>query len=389
MAKHSLGNAIVGIDYTAAHEQSAGIGRLVRDLTTHLAAYDTETRYRLFIGGAQKSKLPAPLGSNFSWHPTRFSPRWLARIWQKARFYMPVETFTGRLDLFHATDFTLPPTLPGCKTIVTVHDLSYVKAPQTAHPAQKAYLDRAVPYSVKRATHVIADSQATKDDLIEVYNTPADKISVVLSGVNPTYRPISDAEQLATVRQRYNIPPDVPYIFSIGTVQPRKNYERAIEALQRMGNAYRDVHYVVAGGKGWLENPIYESIQASGLAERVHFVGFVDDADVSALYSGAILTWYVSLYEGFGFPVLESMACGTPVITSNVSSIPEVAGDAAIMVSPTDVDAIVDAMQRVLDNSDLRDQMRDQGFQQIKRFSWENSAEILHAIYAQVLDLTN
>jgi glycosyltransferase involved in cell wall biosynthesis len=378
----------IGIDYTAAYEQGAGIGRLVRDLIGALAEYDTTNDYRLFVGGATRSTVPtAPQQENFSWHPTRLSPRWLARIWHKARVPLPVELFVGRVNLFHATDFTLPPTLPGCKTIVTVHDLSYVKAPETAHPAQKAYLDKAVPLSVQRADHVIADSAATKQDLIDVYNTPSEKISVLLSGLSKRFQRVEDAAQRREVRRKYNIPHDVPYIFSIGTVQPRKNYGRAIAALQALGEAFNDLHYVVAGGKGWLDNPIYETVNTSGLNSRVHFIGFVDDADVPVLYSDATLTWYVSLYEGFGFPVLESMACGTPVLTSTVSSLPEVAGDAAMMVDPTDTDAIAAAMRDILSNEDQQQTMIAAGYEQIKAFTWERAARELRDIYEMVLGL--
>lgn len=384
--RRALFDARIGIDYTAAHEQGAGIGRLVRDLIAALSTQDHQTLYHLFVAGANTATLPAPPAPNFHWHPSRLSPRWLARLWHKARLPLPVEAFVGKVDLFHATDFTLPPTLPGCKTIVTVHDLSFVKAPETAHPAQKAYLDKAVPWSVQRADHVIADSAATKQDLIEVYGTSPEKISVLLSGLNGRFQRVEDAAQRQAVRSKYDIPADVPYIFSIGTVQPRKNYAQAIAALQALGDAYRDIHYVVAGGKGWLDNPIYETVQQSGLTDRVHFIGFVDDADVPALYSDARLTWYVSLYEGFGFPVLESMACGTPVLTSNVSSLPEVAGDVAPMVDPQDTAAIAAAMRRLLEDTTLRHQLISAGYAHLQHFTWERAAQELQQIYAMVLE---
>lgn len=387
MAGLPLSGRPVAIDFTAAHEQGAGIGRLVRDLIGQLAIQDTHTVYKLFVAGATADDLDKPPGSNFMWHPSRITPRWFARLWHKARLYMPVELFVGHnIALYHATDFTLPPTLPGRKTILTVHDLSFVRAPEAAFPAQKAFLDKAVPWSVSRATHIIADSAATKLDLMDVYDTPEAKISVLLSGIDPRFRTVTDADKRKQVRQHYGIPQGVPYIFSIGTVQPRKNYQRAIEALQILGDRYRDIHYVVAGGKGWLEAPIYSMIEASGLKDRIHFIGFVDDADVPALYSDAIMTWYVSLYEGFGFPVLESMACSTPVLTANVSSLPEVAGDAALMVSPTDVNEIAEAMQQLLDNAELRDTLIARGHRQIKPFTWERAAKELLAIYASVLD---
>lgn len=375
----------IAIDYTAAYEQGAGIGRLVRDLITHVADIDAETDYRLFVAGATIDDVPLAPNLNFSWRPTRITPLWFARLWHRAFLPVPIEAFVGSVDLFHATDFTLLPTLPTTKSIVTVHDLSFVKAPQAAHPAMRRYLNAVVPRSIRRATHVIADSQATKDDICEIYGTNPNKISVLLSGVNPIYKPVTNANIRRLVRQKYHIPLDADYIFSIGTVQPRKNYGKLMSALHRLQKDFPNLHLVIAGGKGWLEGPIYQAIDVLQLHDKVHFIGYVDDEDVPALYSDAICTGYVSLYEGFGFPVVESMACGTPVITSNISSLPEVAGTAALMVDPFDIDAITDGLHRLITDKKLRDRLIEAGYRQAKRFNWERSAQDLLDIYAHVL----
>jgi glycosyltransferase involved in cell wall biosynthesis len=243
-----------------------------------------------------------------------------------------------------------------------------------------------VPRSVKRADHVIADSQATKNDLIDIYGTEPDKISVVLSGVDEQYRPVEDAKLRRLVREKYNIPVDVPYIFSIGTVQPRKNYGKLISAIVRLRDDFPDIHLVIAGGKGWLEGPIYQAVDALDLQDRVHFIGFADEADIPVLYSDARCTAYISLYEGFGFPVVESMACGTPVLTSNVSSMPEVGGTAAFYVDPYDIDDITSGLRRILTDEDLRKRLRETGFRQVKRFTWERSAQDLLSTYERVLN---
>ncbi len=378
--------AAIGIDYTAAHEQGAGIGRYVRELIHALAALDSQNSYRLFAAGATRQSLPSVPGPNFSWHPTRITPLWFARIWHRFQIPLPVELFTGRVALYHATDFTLPPTLPGTRTLLTVHDLSFVRAPETASPVLKAYLDQVVPRSVRRADHVLADSQATKDDLIELYGTSPEKITVLLSGVNAQFKPVTDPARRAAVRERYQIPAGCPFIFSVGTVQPRKNYARLAEALAQLGPSHQDVHLVIAGGRGWLESPIYRAIDKLGMGDRVHFTGFADDEDLPILYSDAAVLAYPSLYEGFGFPVLEAMACGTPVVTSTVSSMPEVAGDAALMVDPYDVPALSDALRRLLSDSALRADLITRGFEQASRFTWERSARQLQTIYQQLLD---
>ncbi len=372
----------IGIDYTPAIEQGGGIGRYVRELVAALTARDAETDYRLFVSGTTRAKLPAPPGPNFTWRPTRLTPKWTARLWHRAQLPLPVEAFTGRVRLFHATDFTLPPTLPGTRTLLTVHDLSFVRAPETASPSLRAYLNAVVPRSVRRADHILADSQATKDDLIALYGTSPQKVTVLLSGVNPRFAPVTDTDALRAVRQKYKIG-DAPYILCVGTVQPRKNYERIIRALAALPSQYRDVKLVICGGKGWLMDSIDQTVAALGLGERVIFPGFADDVDLPALYSGAALFAFPSLYEGFGLPILESFRCGTPVLTSANSSLSEVAGEAAIMVDPYSVDAICDGLLRLLDDMELRELLVVAGKQRAEAFTWDVAAQNLLAIYAK------
>lgn len=375
---------MIGIDYTPAYEQGAGIGRLVRQLVGALANQDPQTPYKLFVAGARPPQLPPQPGLNFCWYPTRITPLWFARLWYRARLYWPIETWIGRMRLFHATDFTLPPVLPGTKTILTVHDLSYVRAPETASPVLKRYLDRVVPWSVQRATHVIADSQATKDDLIQLYGTPPAKISVLLSGVDSRFKRVEDSNTIEKVLHKYKIPTR-DYIFSVGTVQPRKNYARLVEALHRLGDEFGHLQLVIAGGKGWLDEPIYQTIAQFNMAGRVHMIGFAEDADLPTLYSAARLTAYPSLYEGFGFPILESMACGTPVLTSNLSSMPEVAGEAALQVDPYSCEAMAQGLRQLLSDADLYKTLHQRGYDQARRFTWERAASELKLIYEQVL----
>lgn len=374
----------IAIDYTPAYEQGGGIGRYVRELTAALIRSDTQITYKLFVSGASRHKLPHLQGDNFVWKPTRLTPRWLARIWYRAYLPIPVEVFTGRVDLYHATDFVLPPTCSATRTVLTVHDLSFVRVPETTSPRLKAYLDVAVPKSVKRADYVLADSQATKDDLVDLYQISPDKISVLLSGVDRRFVRVNDRSSVLTTRNRYHFG-SRPYIFSIGTVQPRKNYGRLIQALGAIRAEGYDIDLVIAGGRGWLEDPIYETISKLKMDEHVHFIGFASEEDLPLLYSGAECVVFPSLYEGFGLPVLEGMACGTPVITSNISSLPEVAGDAALLVNPYDTDAITDAIRQILSDQTLRMTLIQKGYNRAKQFSWEAAAEKLKQIYLDLL----
>ena len=369
-------HSTITIDYTPAHEQGGGIGRYVRELVAALARQPADFNYRLFVAGA--GQLPTSPGTNFIWKQTRLHPKTLARLWQRARIPLPVGIFTGAVDLYHATDFVLPPT--SARSLLTVHDLSFVRVPETASPRLKAYLDVVVPRSVRRANHILADSQATKDDLIALYDTPPEKITVLLSGVDARFHRVDDP----SIRQKYKIGTR-PYIFSVGTIQPRKNYARLIHALAALRSRGNDLDLVIAGGRGWLEDPIYAAIRDVHVEDHVHFIGFADDADLPALYTAATITALPSLYEGFGIPVLESMACGTPVLTSNVSSLPEVAGDAALTVDPTDLDVIVASLQRLIDDTALRSSLIAKGLSRAQTFTWDRSAQQLRQIYAQLL----
>ena len=374
----------IAIDYTPAYGQSGGIGRYVRELTAALATLDAANDYRLFVSGAEKGALPAAPAANFAWRPTAISPRWLARIWHRARLPLPVELFTGKVDLFHATDFALPQTLGTTRTLLTVHDLSFVRAPAAASPPLKAYLDAVVPRSVARADHILADSAATRDDLIELYKTPARKITVLYSGVDQRFRPVAEKGTLAATRAKYGLA-EYPYALSVGTLQPRKNYSRVIQALAEVRAGGQDLRYAIAGGQGWLEDEMQRTITATGMEDFVHLLGYVDDEDLPALYSGSKMLLMPSLYEGFGLPILEAMACGVPVIASNVSSLPEVAGDAGILVDPTDTAALRDAMIAVETEPNLRQQLVEKGYRQAARFTWRRSASQLLSVYRSLL----
>lgn len=374
----------IAIDYTPAFEQSGGIGRYARELTSALAALDEDNAYRLFVSGAAADTLPPAPSPNFQWRATAISPRWLARIWHRARLPLPVELFTGQIELYHATDFVLPYTRPSTRTLLTVHDLSFVRVPEAASPPLKAYLDAVVPRSVERADHVLADSVATKDDLIELYKTPADKITVLYSGVGQRFRRISDQSALESTRAKYQLS-DLSYVLSVGTVQPRKNYSRVIRALAQLRATGLDMHYAIAGAKGWLEEEMQQTIASAGMEDYVHILGHVDDEDLPALYSDSRMLLMPSLYEGFGLPILEAMACGVPVITSKISSLPEVAGDAAILVDPIDTDAIRIAILSVETDTTLREQLVQKGYRQAERFSWQRSAAQLLSVYKSLL----
>ncbi len=371
----------IGIDYTSAATQGAGIGRYTRELMRALLARPSANRYSFFYASRNRIDQSAISNQQSAIHRLPFHDKWLMRGWQRLRLPVPVELIVGQVDLFHSPDFTLPPTLPGVPTLLTVHDLSFIRDPDSAWPSLRAFLNKAVPRSVRRATHVLADSQATRDDLIELFNTPAEKISVLYSGVEARFAPVRDESEVERVCTKYQLPR--PFILSVGTLQPRKNYGRLIEAFASLASEMPH-HLIITGGKGWLYETIFEQVRRSGLEGRVHFPGFVDDADLPALYSAADFFAYVSLYEGFGLPLLEAMACGTPVIGSNTSSLPEVMGEVGLQVDPRSVTEIARAMRQMIDQPELRGRSIELGLARAKTFTWDRAAQELLALYDRV-----
>jgi glycosyltransferase involved in cell wall biosynthesis len=375
----------IGFDATAAVSQGAGIGRYTRELLRALASADTENSYSVFYASRTIPHPLPPLPANFYVTRLPFHDIWLARVWQRAQVPLPADWITGPIDLFHSPDFTLPPVRRGTRTLLTVHDLSYVRDPDSTAPVLRDYLGVVVPRSVARADHILADSAATRADLIELYQTPPEKISVLYCGIHAAFRPVRDPQTLAAVRARYGLG-SAPFILAVSTLQPRKNYARLIQAFARLPD--QGVHLVMAGGKGWLSDKIFSEVERLHLRERVIFPGFVADDDLPALYSAARLLAYPSLYEGFGLPMLEAMACGTPVVASTASCLPEVAGDAARLVSPTDVEALGAALDQVLTDEALRRDLVEKGQARAGKFSWQNSAGQLLAIYRELVQRT-
>jgi glycosyltransferase involved in cell wall biosynthesis len=376
----------VGFDATAAVKQGGGIGRYVRELLRALASIDAPVDFKLFYAAARGTKTyPLPeLTHKFGRRHLPFDDIWLARAWHRLQIPLAVDWITGRIDVFHSPDFTLPPTRRGTRTLLTVHDLSFARDPDSALPVLRTYLNRVVPRSVARADHILADSLATRDDLVSLYGTPPEKISVLYSGVNDSFRPVTDTDRLLEVRAGYGLG-HAPFVLAVGTLQPRKNYVRLIQAFAQL--AHNELNLVIVGGRGWLYDDIFAQVKLLGLEGRVIFAGFASDADLPALYSAAAVFAYPSLYEGFGLPILEAFASGTPVITSTASCLPEVAGDAALLVSPDDVGALAHALRRVVAESDLRESLVQRGFARVRDFSWEESARKLVEIYGRLARL--
>lgn len=381
----------IGIDVTAAISQGGGIGRFTRELTRAVVVADRHNQYRLFSArppAVPPVSEPLPVVANATHVPAPLDERWLYRLWYRLRLPLPVQWVTGPLDLFHSPDFVLPPIRGRVPTLLTVHDLSFVHFPETFPGPLVTYLNRVVPWSIRRATHVLADSASTKKDLINAWQVPEEKITVLHGGVSHIFQPVSDQAAIREVRDRHAMGGE-PYLLSVGTLQPRKNYQMLIRAFRPVAARWPH-NLVIAGGRGWLDDDILAEVKQQDLEGRVKFIGFVTDTDLPPLYSGATLFLFPSLYEGFGLPLLEAMACGAPVITSNSSSLPEIAeadstGVPALQLSPHDEAGWCDAIDQLLDDPNKRAGMVAQGFRRARRFTWASSARQLLGLYRRLI----
>lgn len=387
-AKDAMGVRI-GFDITAALTQGGGIGRYTREIIHALLAEDHKNTYRLF-SARPPATLPVPdsipTGDNVRFCPAPLDERWLYRLWYRLRLPLPVQLVTGPIDLYHSPDFVLPPVSGRIPTILTVHDLSFVHYPETFPPALVSYLNRVVPWSIARATHVLADSAATQHDLLRIYHIPEKKVSVLYSGVHPRFQIVHDQPQKDVVRERYGLGNN-PYVLALGTIQPRKNYGLLIQAFLRLAS---DIPHnlVIVGGKGWLYESLLSEIEGLSDRGRIIFPGFVADADLPTLYSAADLFAFPSLYEGFGLPLLEAMACGVPVLSSNASSLPEVVdnrGESAILLPPDDETAWSNAIFDVLNDKNKQDRLIKAGLQRASQFTWQQTARTLFLLYQSLL----
>ncbi len=373
-------DAPIFIDVTSALKQSAGIGRYTRGLINGLLHTLPPSIYLITTRDA-----PAPPPSwTFPLRRLPLSEREAVILWQRLGVPIPVEWFIGRGRLFHSPDFVLPPLrhMPG---IVTVHDLSFMVYPQHAVPGLEFYLKKAVPRSVQRARIVLADSHNTKTDLIRFWDTPPDKIHVLYPGLDAKFRPVRDPDILERVRARYALPER--FILSVSRLEPRKNFVGLIRAFEKLKRTTGVPHHlVIAGSKGWKYEPILQAAAASPYAKAIHFPGFIAEEDLPALYTLADVFAYPTFYEGFGFPPLEAMACGTPVLASNNSSLPEVVGDAGYLLPAEDTEAWVQALTQLLHDPVTRQALIEKGYAQAARFSWEKSARQLLRIYQMLED---
>jgi glycosyltransferase involved in cell wall biosynthesis len=371
----------VCIDVSAAVHQRAGLGRYAHELVKELVELDSsENASPLQLATFYHQRGEAHLDPPIDRLP-RLTTRLSVRPWRltTALAYFTgfgMDRFFGSVDVFHATEHLLP-RLRRIRSVFTLHDLIFQFDPDSHKPLNIAFLKTMMPRFLRAADAVIAVSECSKRDAVRLYNISPHKIRVIYEGVDPKFAPVADLDRLAAVRTKYQLPDH--FVLHVGTIEPRKNLPLLFEAI-----AHTPYHLAVVGKLGWLTEPILAKVKELGVEDRVHFTGFVVDDDLPALISAAAVLAMPSKYEGFGLPVLEAMACGTPALASNTSSLPEIGGDAALYAWPDDARSWIHLLNLAMDDEELRASLRERGLQQAAKFRWAETARQTREVYRRI-----
>jgi glycosyltransferase involved in cell wall biosynthesis len=370
----------IAYDATAIPRLMAGAAVYTYELARALAAVDRENEYVIFARGPHFDDLPA-MRPGLRVVKVRAPSRPLRLLWEQS--VLPMRLRRLRIDVLHSPHHTTPLVSCGCRRVVTIHDLTFLLLPERYPPTRRLYFQVMTRLSARVADAVIVPSEAVREDVVRLLRVPPERLFVVPEAAGPAFHP-QDAVAIEAVRSRYGL--EGPFLLSVGSLEPGKNRERLLQAFARLRDRGLKHSLVVAGQQAWRYEGEAPLARRLGLAESVRFLGHVPRADLPALYSAADALVFPSLYEGFGLPALEALACGTPVVVSNVSALPEVVDDAALQVSPLDVEALADAMERLLRDDRLRADLRERGLQRAAQFSWEKAARQTAEVYHRVVE---
>ncbi len=372
-------------------DQISGVGWCEANLTDALTRLHPEEQYRFeyftLRSPEEKVRRMQPfVRENTALHPARFSPL----LYRLMTNFVPVPycAFQGKwADVTHFFNYIVPPFVHG-KTVVTVHDMVLHAYPETMRTRTRLLLQTGLKRSMKRADRIVTDSEFSRSEIIRYYPDMAEKIRVVPCGVDTAHFQPASAQEIERVRGIHHLPER--YFLYLGTLEPRKNLVRLIRAYAMLREKYPDAPaLVLAGGKGWQYERIFEASAASDVRGHILFPSYIPSADMAAVYSGALAFVFPSLYEGFGMPPLEAMACGCPVLTAKAASLPEAVGNAALLCNPLKIKAIARGMELLLTQENLREMLIERGFRRAKEMSWESAAEKLHQVYSELQDERN
>jgi glycosyltransferase involved in cell wall biosynthesis len=365
--------------------RGAGINWYIHNLLTHLPHVDHDNRYTAFIGDGRftpstsSGRRSSGLALRLSRLPTS---RPVVRIfWEQV--VQPFALRKERVDLLHALAFVTPLLSP-CPAVVTIYDLSFLLYPESFKRSKRFYLGLFTRLSARRARRIVAISKSTKRDVVRLVGVSPEKVEVVYCGIDDAFCPLAE-DQVAAFRAKRGLPER--FILFVGTIEPRKNITRLVEAFATL--RFCDIatlKLVIGGAKGWFYEDVFARVEELGLEGQVMFPGYIPISELPLWYNAAELFVYPSLYEGFGLPPLEAMACGTPVVAASTSSLPEVVGEAGLTVDPLDVEELAEAMKRVLNDEALRQEMRERGLKRAKGFSWTKTAQETVQVYRRAME---
>ncbi|MEK6921881.1 MAG: glycosyltransferase [Nanoarchaeota archaeon] len=378
-------NLTIGINARYLQRSLSGIERYSIELISSLNTINTKNDYLLFLNkDAPLPKLPQNdhCKSIISAFPTK--QRFLRLLWEHVYLFYEIKKYN--VSVFHGPAFFVPILKPkNCKYVITVHDITFVKYPQAFTLGTRLYYTLLFPRSLHLADAIITDSESTKKDIIQEYKINSDKIHTIYLGVSDGFLKKYTNQKVEEIKKKYRLS-DKFFLFT-GVLSPRKNIHTTLEAFHylKKEEEYKDYKFLIIGRKGWLYRDIFTKVAQLHLEDAVSFIEYVSEEELPLFYTLAEIYLFPSLYEGFGLPILEAMASGCPVITSNVSSMPEVASDAALLINPTSVEELIAAIKQITTNKQLRANLQKKGYEQVKKFSWKKTAEQTAAIYELVL----
>jgi glycosyltransferase involved in cell wall biosynthesis len=369
----------IGIDATALPERPVGAGNYIIQLIRSLAALMEDDELVVFAQRGRQGLIDQPGLKGAQWILASDKSPALRLIWEQT--VLPVLVRRARLDLLHSPHYTRPWSLP-CTSVVTFHDMTFFLYPEMHTRPKRLFFPLAIRSSARRADALIADSESTRRDAMRLLSIPPGKICTIPLGIGAEFHPVTDAALLAACRDKYGLPQD--FILFVGTVEPRKNLPMLLRAYARLLRSGPAASLVIVGRYGWMYEQVFRQIEELGLKDHITFTGYVPAEDLPVVYNLARLFVYPSLYEGWGFPPLEAMACGTPVITTSVSSMQENVGDAGLLVPPQDEGALHEALRRLLADAHLREDLSYKGRQRAAEFTWTRTARETLNLYRQI-----
>lgn len=369
----------VGVDARLTYYREGGISTYTMGLLRGLAQVVGEGE-EIVVLQSRKDRQPRIVGPYLS----------VAHLWtpphhRLEQVGLPLELVYRRLDVIHCPDF-IPPLRRRCRAVITVHDLAFLLYPHLLTEESQRYYSQ-IDQAVKSADAIIAVSENTRKDLVERVGAKPEKVVVIPEAADELYRPLEREVVETSLRSRFGLA--TGYMLFVGTIEPRKNLPFLLRAYATMHERWRSKSIalpklVIAGRKGWLFEDVFKVVDELRLGDEVRFLGVVSPDDLVLLYNGACLLVFPSLYEGFGLPLLEAMACGTPVIGANVSSIPEVVGDAGLLFSARESEALIAGLENLILDQALANRLRQKGFERVRQFSWKHTAQETLALYRKL-----